>query len=271
VSYQLSTQQPARDVSLVVLSKNDSDLRNGTLKVNLIGIGAAVDSEEIRDDLEGVIEIVKVLYSRAGISIDPQRYSVSGPTEVSDPRTGDSSYDAISAAVRPYAVNVIFAGRVRDLRADDQYGVPGAAPGPSVPSSRSAIAIDILEVTGGDGQFQVRGDGDTDRPSGHNDEIRLCAEEIARNIGLFLGLENVVEFKGSQVIRTDALSDTESCITEIQCREQGDSRNNIMFPRPLRLSSEDSRGKNGSANSYYAREDFTESQRAILNSHVLVD
>jgi hypothetical protein len=259
-------------VSLALLSKSDSDSSSGTLKVNFISLGAAADSEEIRNDLEGVVEIVKVLYSRAGIGIDPAWYSFAGATEVTDPRAGDSTYDAISAAVRPYAVNVIFAGKVKGLKADDQYGVPGAAPGPSVPSARSAIVIDILEVTGGDGQFQVRGDGDTDRPSGHNDEIRLCAEEVARDIGLYLGLENVVEFKGGQVIRSDSLSDTESCITEIQCREQGDSRNNVMFPRPLRLSSEDSRNKKkGGANSYYAREDFSEQQRAILNSHVLVD
>jgi hypothetical protein len=271
VSYQLSTQEPGKDVSLVLLSKSDSDLRNGTLKVNFIGIGAAIDSEEIRNDLEGVIEVVKVLYSRAGISIDPQWYSFAGPTEVPDPRTGDSSYDAISAAVRPYAVNVVFAGKVKGLKGDDQYGVPGAAPGPSIPSSRSAIVIDILKVTGGDGQFQVDGDGDSDRPSGHNDEIRLCAEEIARDIGLFLGLENVVEFKGNEVIGTDSLADTESCITEIQCREQGEARNNIMFPRPLRLSSEDNQDNNSDGTSYYAREDFTESQRAVLNSHVLVD
>ena len=264
--YKLNSGVADADISMLLLSKRDSDSRNGTLKVNFISVGAAADSSDIREDLEGVVGIVKELFARAGISIDPQWSSFDGATELPDPRTGARLYEVISSAVRPYAVNVIFAGKVKGLKGDDRYAVAGAAPGPAVPSVHSAVLVDLLEVTGGDGQFQTDSDSNDDRPSGHNDEIRLCAEEIARSVARYLGLENNVEFRGGDVIRTDSLSDTESCIKEIQCREQGSARTNLMMPRPLRESSRENNG-----NDFYAREDISEQQRIVLNNSILVD
>lgn len=265
VAFRYSPAGAGATVQLSVLSKRDADPTRGTLRLNLINVGPTANSQELRSDLEGVLNVVKQIYARVGISIDPQWYDFAGPRVVPDPRTGAELYRTISSAVRPYSVNVVLAARVDGLRSDDRYGIAGAVPGPAVASDVSAVVIDLIEVTGGDGAFQNDEDDRNDRPSRHNDEIRLAAEEISRLVGNYLGLEPIVVFSGSRVVASDSLPDTESCLTEEACEGLERARSNVMMPRPLR-----ERDNNGRRR-FHARDSFSELQRRILNTHVLVD
>lgn len=265
ITFRYSPGGAGIGVALSILSKQDADPAQGTLRLNLINVGPSANSQELRSDLEGVINVVKQIYARIGILIDPAWYDFAGPEELPDPRGGSDLYRTISSSVRPLAVNVVFAARVDGLRSDDRYAVAGAVPGPSIPSDRSVVIIDLIEVTGGDGAFQNDDDDRDDRPSSHNDEIRLAAEEISRVVGNYLGLEPIVVFSGSRVVASDSLPDTESCLTEEACEGLERARSNVMMPRPIR--ERDNRGRRR----FHARDSFSELQRRILNTHVLVD
>ena len=238
-----------------------------TLKVNLVLVGAVGGDSEVRKSLESALEIWQQIYQRAGIAIDPAWYDFDGPTELPDPRTGDSMYESISANTRSGSVNVVFGAKVDGLGSKEtKFGLSGGLPGPVSPSPQSVVALSILAMTGSDGQFNLPDDqeGSTDI---HNDEVRLAAEEMARLTSNYLGLENIVTFKGSQVVGQDTLSDTATCLTSTSCAYEGDARGNIMFPYPLPKIGDYPHNEK----EYYPRDQITPMQEQVLKGSVLVN
>ncbi len=254
-------------VRLSVLNKSDIDPSSGTLKVNLVLVGPAAGNSSVRDALEQAFKYWKETYDRVGISLDPVWYEFDGSSTLPDPRSGSSLYETIAASTRPDAVNVVFGEQVSGLSGN--YNKFGLSPlnGPAIPSPKSAVALSILAMTGSDGQFDLD-EEDSGSVSVHNSETRLASEEMARLTARYLGLENIVDFSNSKVTSTDHLSDTNSCMTVVDCRYQEDSRTNVMFPFPLSKANE----KNDEGHTeYYARSRFTDQQRDVLNTSVLVD
>lgn len=263
---------------VAVYMKRDSDLNSGSLRVNMVLVGPASDSSDMRDGFEAALEIWKEIYARAGISLDPKWYDWSGPGTIPNPVDGDVFYQAISEAVRPNSLNVVIGNDVRGTdqsQSGSKYGIAGSLPGPVGPSIHSAIAMSALELSGRDGKFNYGNDsGPTIREPGasqvHNDETRLAAEELARLAAHYLGLGDSVEFRSSSsATGADALTDTPSCTTNTNCRLDGDSRSNLMFPYPLQEYRE--QGDAGRRTEYYARDQITPQQRSVLNRHPLVD
>jgi hypothetical protein len=254
-----------------ILTKRDADLNNGTLRLNVVLVGPVADAADTHEALDGILEIVKVIYERAGIALDINLYDFAGAAKVPNPHDGDFFYETLSDSVRHGAVNVVLAADVNGTRGNDtRYGAFGASPGAATPSARSAVAISILEVTGRDGKFDFKGRGRTQE---HNDEPRLAAEEIARHIGHYLGLTNIVDFGTSGISRvsgSDLLNDTPSCLSYTDCQTEDLVRSNIMFPIPLPKIARD-QGQVNNGREYYRRDAITNEQRAVMNRSVLVD
>lgn len=271
VSYNLVTgrnQDPlaGADTRLSVAWKQDSDLNNGTLRVNLVLVGPVSDSEDTSDGLENALDVMKQIYSRAGVSIDPAWYNFSGPGTLPDPRSNSDFYGDIVTGTRSDAVNIVFGADVDGLGSGEQeFGRTGSIPSPVQPSNKGVVAISILEITGRDGRFDYEDEpGATER---HNDERRLAGEEMARLTARFLGLENLVELSGNSVVRSDSLSDSPSCLTLTGCRSTKEARNNFMFPFPLKEFD----NNKSDESEYYARDNVTDQQRQVINRNVLVD
>jgi hypothetical protein len=254
----------ARTVSAVITKKRDSDLSGGTLKVNMILYGPVAGNLDATASLQNSVEVWKELFARANINLNVQWYEFAGDDDIPDPSKGDSLYEAITSQTRDGALNVVIAARVRGLSdGGTRYGKIGATPGPIMAGPRSVVALSILAITGADGRFDFENRYVTGGT--HNDEERLAGEELARLGARYLGLEDIVTFRGgsSNVSDSDSLTDTPSCLTETDCRNEKPARNNTMFPKPLRKFDND-------FDEFYAREIVTEQQSAVLNASALV-
>lgn len=257
------------EIRVLVTSKNDSDLRNGNLRVNLVTVGPVAGSSDTQGSLDNALEIWRTVYERGGILLDAQWYQFDGPATLPDPRAGNSLYEQISGNTRPDAVNVIFGEKVEGLRAPfDRFGLAGVVPGPATTTANGVVVLSILALTGQDGKFDYGGEGSTEV---HNDETRLAAEEMGRLTARYLGLENIVQFSGSTVLAVDSLSDTETCYSYVSCRENSGARGNLMFPYPLNKTRNPENDRFENSREYYPRDIITEQQSLALNRHVLAD
>jgi len=251
---------PNREVTLQLITKRDGDLSAGNVRVNLIFVGPTADSDDTRDALEDATDIASIILDQVRLRLDVEEYEISGPDILPDPRDGDPLYDDISNAVRPNAVNIVVGVDVDGLQNDGlDYSIPGGIPGAAVPSPRSGSPMSVLEMTD-DGRFNDDGSGSSEE---HNDEVRLAGEEMAQLIGHWLGLAHNVDLRGNRVIASDSLPDTESCITEEDCQDEADVRENFMFPYPLEIE--------GTGDEYYFRARVTDDQAEAMHRSVLVD
>jgi hypothetical protein len=244
-----------------LLTKSDTDLNSGTVRVNMILAGALSGSEDLQESLDSAMALVRAFMSTANLSLDVEWTSYPSALTLPNVRSGDAYYEALSSAVRPYAVNIIIGQEVSGIGGHEaRYSVSSGDGSPAVPSARSVSAISLLRVAGNDGRFNFDGQG---KSQVHDDEIRLAAEEIGQLIGHFLGLSHIVENDGNRSTGNDSLSDTASCVTLVDCREDKDARENLMFPFPLEVV--------GSNLDTYKRTTLTPQQKAILQSSVLVN
>ncbi len=241
---------------------------SGVLRVNMILVGPVGDSEPLRDGLESAVGIWKQIYARANLELDVKWYSVSGPAQVPDPRSANAYYADLISGRRSGALNVVVASDVAaDSRSEDLFGIAGATPGPATSTAKSVVALSILSVTGRDGRFDFGGIGATVQ---HNDEVRLAAEEFSQLAAHYLGLTHIVELNsGNTVTSSDLLSDTNSCVTVTDCREERDVAENIMFPAPLRKNRDSD--EFNQPREYFPRDRITRQQQAVLHSNILID
>lgn len=245
-------------VGLQVFSKGDASRSSGTLKLNIVLLGPTGGSEDIMSAVDTALEVARITFSRAGVTLDTQISEFDGPGLA--PAPGDALYQSIVSAQRPASITVVIASERRGNKSDEfEYGILGATPFPAIANASSVVVLSLQDITGSDGIFDN---------SEHNDEERLLGEELARFTARALGLPNIVTIRGTNVTASDDLSDTAGCITEDACREDSSARTNLMFPEPLEKRSED---RESSGNEYYPRDQLTAQQAQVLNNSVLID
>lgn len=267
--YQLTGDVDDAELNLILTTKSDSDLRNGTLRVNLSLIGPVGASTDTTASLKDALEVWRQIYSSAGVLLDDKWYQFDGPQTLPDPRSGDPFYSEIVQKTRANAVNLVFGSQLTGLKApDSKYGLVGSIPGPFSLSAKGVVAISVLALTGPDGRFNY---WDTGSTQVHNDETRLAAEEMSRLTARYLGLEHIVVFQGNKVVADDSLPDTSSCLTITACRSYREVRSNGMFPFPLDKNRSPYDRDEDQGREFWPRDTFTESQRLALNRSVFVD
>ena len=265
-SYKLidSTTQnplPFTELSATLLTKKDSDLSNGTVGVNMILVGSVGGSSETRDSLQSVLSVAESYLSSAGLSLNVEWVPVPGPDTLPDPNTSNSFYENIVQHTRVNSVNIVFGTEVTGLHNQDAiYSISTGDGGPALPSPRSVAVVSILAVAGPDGLFNYDGDGSVQI---NGDEIGLAGEEVAQLIGHYLGVTHILENDGFLTTSSDALPDTNSCVTIVDCRNEKDVRGNLMFPFPIYILDENL--------DTYKRNHLTSQQTTILQSSVLVN
>jgi hypothetical protein len=254
LSYQA---EPGSTVNLKVHSKVDASNTSGTLKVNIVLLGPVADSEDVSNALDTALSVVRSSFSRAGIRIDSLITSFNGPGVA--PAPGDPLYQSIVSSQRQQAINVIIAADKRGSSSNEnRYSIIGTTPFPVQPNAQSVAVVSLDDITG-DGVFD---------DSNHNDEDRLLGEEIGRIIANALGLPNIVQFRGSDVVSSDDIPDSPSCISEQACEEDSTSRTNLMMPEPMRQEEED---RDSRGTSYYPRDQLSSGQKLVLNNSIFVD
>jgi hypothetical protein len=231
------------------------------LPVNLSLVGPAAGSDDTRTAIEDAVDRWKGIFSQAGVALDVQYYDFDGPRDLPDPREGDALYAQISGATRAAALNIVVGVDLDGVQgaSNESFGLVGGSPGPTSAGDRSVAAFAITRVAGEDGQFNFDGSGATQL---WGDEVEVASEVLGALAGEYLGLKPVVTFDGNKVVATDGLSDTESCVTEVECKNEDSPRDNLMFPRVYKKPGE---GKNT-----YGRTRLSPQQIEILRASPLV-
>ena len=202
------------DVELNVLLKNDSDLTQGTVRINLIYSGTTGAQSDIVSATEQAIELWREIYREIGIELDIQLYDYVGPGVLQAPGQGsDEDYLKISRETPFGGINLVVVEELTGI--EDVFGFAGDIPGPMIPSERSAVAVNVGLGAGTDGLFSAG-------------EVELLAETMAHETGHYLGLYHPVEVSYDA---WDALDDTVECQTEISCIDL--IGRNLMFPFPV--------------------------------------
>lgn len=254
-------------VTLRVFSKGDANPSGGTLKLNVVLLGPVANSREVLDALDEALEVSRIIYGRAGITLDTAVSNAEGPGTAPEP--GDPLYQSILSSQRSASVTVVLASERRGRRSgENQYGTAGSIPYPILPNPSSIIVVSIQDVTGGDGLFDSDEDGSRDES---DDERRLLGEEISRFTAQALGLRNIVDFRGNDASVSDDLPDSPSCLTETACKNDGQARTNLMYPEPLERRDEDKDPDNRKREQFYPRDRLTLQQERVLNNSVFVD
>lgn len=200
-------------LDLAAYMKADADLDEGELTVNLFFAGATVDDAEIRTAVEEAVELWRILYADAGLTINLE---MKDWVEGNLPKPGEGApgeYEALSAESALRSVNVVIVPTI--LESEELLGTAGGIPGPLVSSDRSAVLISAAANAGPDLDFDDL-------------EVRLLAETLAHEAGHYLGLFHPVENSWDS---WDALSDTEDCDDQQICEDT--FKNNLMFPYPV--------------------------------------
>jgi hypothetical protein len=252
---------PFTNFDATLLSKRDNDLNSGTVGVNMVLVGPVAGSQETRDSLQSALTVASSYLSSADLSLNVEWVSYPGSDLLPDPNSGDTFYEDISKATRPNCINLVFGSDVQGLQSQNSvYSISTGDGGPALPSTRSVAVLSILATAGGDGRFNFDGDENQEI---HSDEIRLAGEEIAQLIAHYLGLSHILENDGNITKSSDALTDTHTCLTAVDCREEKDVRENLMFPFPLPILDD--------ALDTYTRSNITAQQKAVLQRSVLVN
>lgn len=218
----------AGSFTATVIAKNDTDFSRGTLRVNVFLVGEDAQAGNARAALDQAINRARSIYSRIGITLDIVFYDVTSDTGIVPVPFEPSTFYATNTSapgVRSGALNLFVA---LDISADTTtipgnplgaLGVSGGIPGPAIPSAVSAVAISLMEISGGDLAFS-------------NEETRIMGIAVAHEALHYLGVFHPVEISGSSVLSEDALADTLSCETVAECISNG-AADNLMFPFPV--------------------------------------
>ncbi|MFN8391463.1 MAG: hypothetical protein U0136_14340 [Bdellovibrionota bacterium] len=237
-----------------VTVKNDPNLSQGLLRVNLFLVGTEAQKSENRDALDKAVTVWRAIYGQAGIVLDVQTADVASGTGVlPNPVAGSDFYKSQAQASRSNAVNIYLGQAISNTGGTNPgndtgalLGVASAVPGPNIPTVTSAVAIDLVQHAGTDGVFS-------------DAEVEVLGETLAHEAGHYLGLSHPVEFADmshATFVEGDLLPDTATCTSEAQCLANGIVKN-VMFPSPVAGIPQ--------------QRDVTGQQGATLNLQVMVD
>ena len=253
-----------QSVNLLVSSKGDANLDSGTLKLNIVLLGPVAGSQDILDALDKSLEAARITFNRVGITLDTVISNFDGPARA--PAPGDALYQSIVSAQRPASITVVLASEREGKKSGEfKYGSIGSTPFPVNANSNSVSVISIRDITGGDGVF----DSSLTNISRNNDQKRILGEEISRFTAQALGLPNCVTLDGNNVIKSDDIPDSPSCISVRSCEADSSARTNLMMSQPLRKT-DDNEGV-GTGNEFFPRDQLTSQQAKVLNNSVFVD
>lgn len=242
-------------------TKQDNNLNSGVAKLNVILVGAIGGSDEFETDLADAINVARTTLLRGAIRLDVRIYRFAGPTTCPNPANGDVLYESLANQVRPESVNIALCYDVEGFDPPDQeYTVRPQGLAPASISKKSVAVLGVRQVVGSDGRFNFDGDGSDQTVA---DETRLAGEEIAQLVGHALGLMHNVDLDGDQVLNSDNLTDTMSCVALPDCREESSIRENFMFPYPLQIPDQ--------GDEDYERARVSAGQAEIMQRSVLVD
>ena len=254
--------QGGASVNLSVVQKNGSTSSGGTLPVNVVFVGPTSGDQDTFDSIQGCVQVWQATFAQANITLDVQYYNFDGPNTLPSPATGDPLYAQISAATRPNAINMVIGVDVANLSGpeNEDFGTAGGIPGSILPGEHSAAAFSILRVAGTDGRFNYSGSGSDQK---WQDEIEVGGQVMAFLAGEYLGMQPAVSFQGDKVIATDRIPDTATCVTEIECENNSEPRDNFMFPRVY--------FQPGEGLETYSRSDMTPDQAAFIDESPFVN
>jgi hypothetical protein len=238
-----------RPVTFNITSRNDNNLRSGTLQLNIFHVGAVAAEESSRTAVtQALSEARNILSSAAGINVQVQEFDIAGPVTLPSPSQGDRLYlDASRNAPSP-SVNVFIGGDIGGGSSGTILGIAAGIPGPPMPSRKSGVAVSLFAAAGSNGRFD-------------SEDIRLLGETIAHESAHQMGLFHPVDFSGSVVIATDPIDDTEECSFFTECVNRESLVRNLMFPNPV----------SDSSGSLIPQNQLSEGQRGVLNRYVAVD
>jgi len=231
-----------------LVAKNDPDLNEGRLRVNLFYAGSLAQSAAIRNTIQNAVETWRQIYSGARISLNIREFDVAAANgTIPDPFFGSEYYAANGSpdAVQQYAVNLYVAEHIADA-GGFIAGISPSIPGPALKdTTKSAVAISISVIAGPDGVFNV-------------EETNFLGETMAHEAAHYLGLFHPVEYDGTTADAfsgDDSLTDTPTC-TSIQACQGNGLVANLMFPIPV----------NG-----VRQVNITAEQKFVMNLQAIVD
>lgn len=260
------TQDPKdSEVSLDLITKNDSDLIKGTINLNVILGDLAANNKEMRDGIESAVKLASVMLDRYKLSLFINYINLPELPEIlPDPVAGDVFYEEMSQA-NEGGINLFFANGT-EKRSGQIYNSTsaGASPGPVIPSTRSAIVVSLANATGQDGRFDADSSNSNNTDSTEDSEVRLLAENLCHEILSYLGLKDTVVFNSNIVVDTDGLN-SEKCANRTACEDSKGANGNIMFPYALPMSN------SGSGQKYYPRDRLASQQVEIAQYNVGVE
>ncbi len=247
-----------------VVAKRDPDLNGGTLRINFFLVGSEVQTGSERTAIDTARVLLRAIYAQAGLSLSESVFEVTSDSGVVPyPVTGSTFYftEITRAGVPQYSLNVFIGSEISRNSdtsngaeiLDGVVGVAAGIPGPSIPTSKSAVAVSLLA-------HDANGDGS------YNDaETQLLGETLAHEGGHYLGLFHPVEIAGidsnGDFVFTyqDPLADTPVCSFEAECLDNGTALLN-MFPTPLISGTE-----------LVDQTVLTSGQSRVMNLQVIVD
>ena len=236
------------DINFTVISKKDTDLNSGSLRVNVFLVGDVAQSDGNRRAVENAIGEMNAIFRNAGgISVQSSVFDVAGPNLLPDPTVGsDFIFQTVNPAPSP-GVNILVGGDISDFDGG-VFGIAASIPGPPLPTAKSAVAVSLLAGAGSDGSFS-------------SEEVRLLGETFAHESGHFMGLFHPVDFVASFASDQDPLGDTGSCSVRSECESNANLIENVMYFTPVVNDS----GELVSQNK------LTGQQRAVLNRYIAVE
>jgi hypothetical protein len=195
------------------------------------------------------------------VSLDIRSYDLSGPETCPDPKTHPALYEEIANQVRDESVTILVCSDAEGFKSpEEDLTVRPRGLQTVTNSSRSISVFALKQIAGNDTRFNFEGEGEDQVV---DDEFQLAVEELSQLIAHGLGLGHNVEIEGDRVVGADNISDTSACASLVDCREEKDVRENLMFPYPLEIPDE--------GDKTYERSRISSGQAAVMQRSILVD
>ena len=199
-------------VSMAIAMKQDTNLEEGELLVNLVYAGGVDEDTVFMGGMETVLSKFAEIYEQTGITLSINE-STWPDGELEPPSMGsEQKYIDISANSSLRTIDLVIVPEIAVW--DDLYGLSGHIPGSLESSPNAAVIASVSAALGPNGTYDPG-------------EKRLLAETLAHETGHYLGLFHPVEITWDE---WDSIDDTEECSSETSCIEA--MHENLMFAFP---------------------------------------